>query len=309
MNPFFTDTASYFDRLFPGLKVQKISIGLSQSCPNRDGTISRGGCIYCSNASFAPAYCLGGAGVRAQLEEGKHFFSHKYSRMKYLAYFQTFTATYGLAAGELEKACREACETADVVGIVIGTRPDCIPDSIVEMLAKLPCTVIVELGAESSHDSTLYKINRGHTWATTVDAVRRLHQAGLHCGLHLIAGLPGETDADVISTIKAVCQLPVDSIKLHQLQILRGTELSRLWHAGEIAVSPYSPEQYLDLCEQIIEIVPPSIAIERFVAQAPGTLLEAPRWGLKNHEFTDRLLSRLRAKNKISASCNKYATP
>lgn len=291
MNPWYKDYSEYLSELFPGIKVQKLSVDAGFSCPNRDGTISRGGCIYCNNASFSPAYCSGRSSVTRQLEEGKLFFARKYPTMKYLAYFQAYTGTFSDDTRRLLDLYHEALAVPDVVGLVIATRPDCLHTPLLRHLAEINLRhrVLIELGAETSHDHTLRLINRGHTWQQTVDAVNACRNHGLDVGLHLIAGLPGETDSDVITTIKRVCELPVSSIKLHQLQLIRDTPLQRLVEQGDIALSLYTPESYLELCAQIVRIVPRRIAIERFVSQAPADLLIAPKWGLKNYQFTDRL--------------------
>ena len=296
MNPFYTDYSEYLGRFFPGKKVQKISVNIGSGCPNRDGTIGRGGCIYCNNTSFTPAYCFGDKSVSEQLEEGKRFFGRKYPDMDYLAYFQSYTNTYRLRAEELKRIYAEALSCERIAGIIVGTRPDCLPDEVIWMLSDLNKTapVFVELGVESMHDRTLSLINRGHTADASADAITRLASAGIHTGVHLIAGLPGENDEDVMESVKRICSLPVESIKMHHLQVLRGTSLHRMWEKGEISVKAYTVGEYLDLCVRVIEEVPRSIAIERFLASAPPDLVVSPRWGLKNHEFTNLLINKLK---------------
>lgn len=291
MNPWYKDYAEFLSERFPGTKVQKISVDAGLSCPNRDGTISRGGCIYCNNASFSPAYCSAHTSVTHQLEEGKRFFSRKYPAMKYLAYFQAYSSTFSDDTYHLLDLYREALTVPDVVGLIIATRPDCLHTPLLEQLAVInrEHKVLIEFGAETSHDRTLRLINRGHTWQQTVDAVDTCRCYGLDVGLHLIAGLPGETDCDVIETIERVCRLPISSIKLHQLQLIRDTTLQQMVERGDISLSLYTPEHYLELCAQIVRMVPRHIAIERFVSQAPADMLIAPKWGLKNYQFTDRL--------------------
>lgn len=297
MNPFYKDYNEYITSLFPDFKVQKISVNAGFSCPNRDGTISRGGCIYCLNESFTPGYCLSDAnrGVTAQLNVGKAFFARKYPEMKYLAYFQSFTNTFA-PASSLEPLYREAISCEDVVGLVVGTRPDCLPDDTIRLLGEFgkEIPIFVELGAETSHNNTLKLINRGHDWQTVCHAAERLHTAGLHVGLHLIAGLPGESNEDVLQTVERACKLPIESLKLHQLQILKGTTLARMHENGTIAVNGFTLEGYLDLCCDIIAKVPHHICIERFLASAPPASVISPRWGLKNHEFTNLLHNRLK---------------
>ncbi len=296
MNEFYTDFADYMGRYFPGTKIQKISVNSGAGCPNRDGSIGRGGCIYCNNTSFTPAYCFSTDGIRTQIEKGKAFFSRKYPEMKYLAYFQSYTSTYRKDVRELERLYREALECEGVVGIIIGTRPDCLSDEVVEMLATLnrKHPIFVELGVETLKDSTLRLINRGHDSATSREAIIKLAEAGLHVGVHLIAGLPGETLDDAKQTVREISGLPVESIKLHHLQVLRGTPLHRMINEGTLSVHPLDMEEYLDFCMDVVGMVPPEIAIERFLASAPPDMVVAPKWGVKNYEFTNKLLNKLR---------------
>lgn len=298
MNEYYKDYSEYLAEKFPGLKVQKISVNAGFSCPNRDGTIGRGGCIYCDNSSFTPAYCFKAKGVREQIEAGKQFFRRKYPEMKYLAYFQSFTNTFG-SADEIETLYREAFDSPDIVGMIVGTRPDCLPDEIIDILAALNRRkpVLMELGAETFCDETLRLINRGHTAGQTVDAVYRLSRAGLPVGLHLIAGLPGESGGRVIENVRTACSLPIDSIKMHHLQVIKDSVLHHRWENGQIEVIPYDLERYLDLCVNIIRIVPRHIAIERFLASSPPDKVVAPRWGLKNYQFVNLLHNRLRDLN------------
>ncbi len=295
MNPYYKDFSEYMQEVFPGIKVQKLSIDAGFTCPNRDGSIGRGGCIYCNNASFTPGYCSPHDPVEVQIEKGKAFFKRKYPEMKYLAYFQSYTNTFGRSYSDLLAMYRKAAESEDVVGVIIGTRPDCLPIDLIEGLADLnrKKPVIVEIGAETSFDDTLRLINRNHTWKQVEDAVNLLYEKGIRIGLHLIAGLPGETDEDVLETVRKACDLPIESIKMHQLQIVKGTPLLDKWQSGEIEVKPYSLEDYLELSVKIIKEMPRSICIERFLASSPPEMVVAPRWGLKNYQFTNLLLNRL----------------
>lgn len=294
--------SEYLNNFYPGVKVQKISVNAGFSCPNRDGTIGTGGCSYCRNDSFSPAYCMTAAPVSRQLEEGKAFFSRKYPSMKYLAYFQSYTNTHGKHTDELRRLYEEALACEGIVGLVIGTRPDTLPDSVIELLGDLSkrSPVFLEIGAETSHDETLQRINRRHTWADVAEAVTRSAAAGLHCGLHLIAGLPGESRDMILRNVDEACRLPIETLKLHQLQILRDTPLCRQWESGEIDVEPFSLDDYLDLCAEIIERVPENIVIERFLAQSPPSLVVAPKWGLKNYQFADRLKSLISKKERFN---------
>lgn len=287
----YRDFADFIADYFPG-KMQKLTIDAGFTCPNRDGTLGRGGCTYCNNASFSPGHAHRSESVAAQIERSRQFFARKYPSMRYLAYFQSYTATYG-DVDRLMGLYEEALAQEGVDGLVIGTRPDCMRDGLLARLKATGRFVLVEYGAESSHDRTLRLVNRCHTWADTVDAVRRTHEAGLPVGLHFIMGLPGESEEDMLATVDRINELPVDVVKFHQLQIVRGTRLHRQIEAGELSVRQWDVDEYIDLCVRIVRRLRDDIAIERFVSQSPAELLVSPRWGLKNHEFTDRLKAHL----------------
>ena len=281
----------YLARIFPGLKVQKISVDAGFTCPNRDGTISTGGCIYCRNDSFTPKYCDTSFSVKEQLQKGKKFFARKYPEMKFLAYFQSYTGTYNKDPETLSKLYHEAIDDSDVVGLVVATRPDCISQPVLDLLSDINrCKeVFVELGAETSNNETLKLINRNHTWEDVENAVNNIHESGLHCGIHLIAGLPGETFETVLKTIEDTIKLPVETIKMHQLQVLKDTPLYHKLKNGEITVPRFSLDDYLTLCCEIVKKVPENIIIERFLSQSPPELVVEPKWGLKNYEFIAKL--------------------
>lgn len=292
MNPFYKDYSEYIAEIFPDFKVQKLSVNTSRSCPNRDGTLGTGGCIYCNNRSFTPGYCFSGASVAEQLRDGKRFFARKYPDMQYLAYFQSFSSTYGTG---LKQDLEEASGIEGICGIAVGARPDCLGPEVIEILKEygrsLP--VFVEIGVESLHDNTLRLINRGHDAATAIRAIRNCADAELHVGVHLIAGLPGETDEMILDTVRRTCDLPIGSLKMHQLQVLRDTPLAAMTESGDVSVTSYSLEDYLDLCVRIVKALPRHICIERFLAQAPPAMVISPKWGIKNYEFTNLLLNRL----------------
>lgn len=288
-----TSFSEFIGRYLPG-KHQKITINAGFMCPNRDGSKGRGGCIYCNNASFSPAYTLTGQSVVDQIEEGKRFFSRKYPAMRYLAYFQSYTST-NAPVETLIEMYDAALRCDGVDGIIIGTRPDCMPQPLLDHLGRLAQQhfVMIEYGAETACNATLSLINRCHTWDETVDAVRRTQQAGLPVGLHLILGLPGEDRKTIFDTIDAVNALGVDTVKFHQLQVVRGTELERGLAEGRYSVEQFSVDDYIELCIDILERLNPSTAVERFVSQAPEGMVVSPKWGLKNYQFTDRLKRRL----------------
>ncbi len=290
----YTDFGDFLRDRFP-FKVQKISLNAGFTCPNRDGTKGWGGCTYCNNQTFNPAYCHSGKSITRQLEEGKAFFARKYPEMKYLAYFQAYTNTYG-EVEELVGMYEEALAVRDVVGLVIGTRPDCMPSGLLDALQALArrTFLMVEYGIESTDDATLSHIRRGHTFAETEDAVCRTAAAGIWVGGHIILGLPGEGREELLPQAHVLSGLPLDTLKIHQLQLVRGTAMAREWALYPGRFRLFGLEEYVDLVIDYVERLRPGIALERFVSQSPKDLLIAPQWGLKNHEFTERLKGRMR---------------
>ena len=295
--PPYQEYGPWLTRLL-GCKVQKISINAGFTCPNRDGRVGTGGCTYCNNQTFNPAYCETSKSITRQLEEGKLFFARKYPTMKYLAYFQAYTNTYDTLE-RLTARYEEALAVEDVIGLVIGTRPDCMPDELLHYLQQLSHThaVLVEYGVESIYDTTLLRINRGHTHAQSVDAIRRTAACGLPVGIHMILGLPGESKEMIINEAKVLSALPVTSLKLHQLQLIRGTQMAAEYQQRPTDFHRFTPDEYIDLVTDFMAHLRPDIVLERFVSQSPASLLAVPGWGLKNHEFTDRLRKHLAARH------------
>ena len=285
--PYYYDYGTWIRHRFP-FRVQKISIDAGFTCPNRDGRLSTGGCIYCDNRTFNPAYCQRKDSITQQLEAGKQFFARKYPEMKYLAYFQAYTNTYA-SISHLRELYEEALSVKDIVGIVIGTRPDCISDELLDYLEDLNrrTFLIVEYGVESANDDTLRRINRGHSFAQSRLAIEKTHQRGILTGAHIILGLPGEDAQENLRQAPLISSLPIDILKIHQMQIIRGTRL-----ADEFEQKPfhiYSVDEYIELIANYIQRLRKDLVLERFVSQSPKELLIAPQWGLKNHEFTDLL--------------------
>jgi uncharacterized protein len=285
----YRDFASWIAQFFD-FKVQKISIDAGFSCPNRDGTVSRGGCTFCDNRTFNPSYCDGKKSVTEQICDGKKFFSRKYPDMKYLAYFQAFSNTYA-PLDRLKALYEEALAVDGVVGLIVGTRPDCVDEEKIAYLGQLAKStfVMVEYGVESVYDDVLQRVNRGHTFAQSRDAIVKTHEAGIHTGAHVILGLPGETREMTIRSAETISSLPLDVLKIHQLQIIKGTRMAE----EKDRIRTFELDEYIDLLCEYIRHLRPTLVLERFVSQSPADLLIAPKWGLKNHEFTHRLLKRL----------------
>lgn len=282
--------SSFLAEHFPGEKVQKITLTAGFSCPTRDGSRGKGGCTYCNNKSFSPNYAAKQRSITEQLDEGIRFFSRKYPAMKYLAYFQSYTNTYGAVEDCIAKY-EEALAHPGVVGLIIGTRPDCMPEPLLDYLSALARGrfVLIEYGVESTLDRSLERIQRGHSWAESVETIERTHRAGIMVGAHIILGLPGESREELLSHADHLGALPLTTLKIHQLQIIKGTLM-----AGEYLRQPedfhlFTEEEYIALCVDFVRRLPHGLVIERFVSQSPPELLLAPRWGWKNFEFTAKI--------------------
>lgn len=292
----YCDFSSWLKKQFPGKKIQKIAVNAGFSCPNRDGTKGVGGCTYCNNQTFNPAYCSTEKSVARQLEEGKQFFSRKYPQMEYLAYFQAYTNTYA-GLEKLRALYEEALSVDGVVGLVVGTRPDCVDEDLLNYFADLRrkgIFVLLEYGIESVYDDTLLRINRGHTFSDTRNAIYAAAEKGIPVGGHLILGLPGEDRRRMVEEAGILSALPLTILKLHQLQLIKGTRMAREYEEDPLWVYRYPVEEYLDLLIDFIEHLRPDIVLERFVSQSPPELLAFPGWGLKNFEFTELLRRRMR---------------
>ena len=295
--PLYNEFTFFLKKYFP-YKVQKISLNAGFTCPNRDGTKGLGGCTYCNNQTFNPEYCKTEKSVTRQLEEGKQFFAHKYPDMKYLAYFQAYTNTYAELEG-LKRKYEEALSVDGVVGLVIGTRPDCMPDPLLRYLEELNehTFLLVEYGIETTRDVTLKRINRGHTYADTVETVNRTAACGILTGGHVILGLPGETHDEIIAQAAELSRLPLTTLKMHQLQLIRGTKMAREFECRPEDFHLFSVDEYIDLVIDYVEHLRPDLILERFVSQSPKELLIAPDWGLKNYEFTARVQKRMKERS------------
>ncbi len=290
----YNDLGDFLRNIFP-YKVQKISLNAGFTCPNRDGSKGWGGCTYCNNQTFSPEYCHTERSITQQLDEGVRFFSRKYPDMKYLAYFQAYTNTYD-EMERLKAIYEEALNYPGVVGLIVGTRPDCVPDALLDYFAELAkkTFVMVEYGLESTLDKTLLRINRGHTQAESEEAIRKTAGRGIYTGAHLILGLPGETKEEILHHADIISSLPLTTVKLHQLQLIRNTRMAKEFSDRPAEFHLYTADEYIELVVDFVEKLNPSITIERFVSQSPKELLIAPDWGLKNFEFTAKVLKRMK---------------
>lgn len=278
--------------IFP-YKVQKISVNAGFTCPNRDGSKGYGGCTYCNNQSFSPGYGKPKKTITEQMRDGIEFFSHKYPEMKYLAYFQSYTNTYDPVESLIEKY-EEALAYPNVVGLIVGTRPDCMPDKLLDYFEELSkkTFVLIEYGVESTLNTTLDDINRLHSWEESIEAIIKTADRGLRVGAHMILGLPGETHDDYLNHARKLSELPITTIKLHQLQIIRGTVMAKQYKETPEMFHIFDADEYIDLCVDFAEVLNPNIYIERFASQSPKQLLIAPDWGLKNYELVSKIVKK-----------------
>lgn len=284
-----------------GAKIQKISVNAGFTCPNRDGSLGVGGCVFCNNATFNPTYCDSNNTIRKQLEDGKSFFNRKYKDMKYLAYFQAYTNTYA-SLDKLKSIYEEALNVEDVVGIVIGTRPDCVDSNLLDYFECLnrQTFLCVEYGIESANNSTLKRINRGHDFECSSRAVAETAQRGIMTGGHVIIGLPGEDKEENLRQAETISGMQLDILKLHQLQIIKGTKLEQEYSKKPFHL--YNVDEYVCLMAEYVSRLREDLIIDRFVSQSPKELLVAPYWGIKNHEFTDKLVNYMKTHN-ITQGC------
>lgn len=273
------------------------------TCPNRDGKVGYGGCTFCHCESFNPDYCRRHRTIREQIEAGKEFFRGKYPDMKYLAYFQAYSSTYA----SIEVLCRryeEALQVEDVVGLVIATRPDCIDESVMALLVSIRdngFTVVVELGCESFCDRTLERVNRGHTAQQSVDAIQLCHEYGIPVTVHLMLGLPGETEDDILGQASLVNSLPITSLKLHQLQILRGTAMADEWNRTPEDFLHFNIGSYSRLVAEFVSRLRDDISIERYASSSPREMLLSPHFGVKPSVVEARVKALLACKSKLLA--------
>lgn len=281
-------------------RIQKISIHAGFTCPNRDGRVGTGGCTYCNNQTFVPGYCQPAKTVTQQIEEGIGFFRKKYPGQKYIAYFQSYTNTYA-PLERLKALYEEALAFPDVIGLAIGTRPDCVSDELLDYLGSLAenYAITVEYGVESTCDATLRLINRGHDFACAQKAIRNTAARDITVGAHLILGLPQEDREMMLAHAERISELPVHVLKLHQLQLVRGTKMAEQYRTHPEWFRFCSVDEYIELVLDFREKLRPDIQIERYISQSPPELLIAPDWGLKNYEFADKLRKRMRERGRL----------
>jgi hypothetical protein len=262
-----------------GTKVYRVTVDGGFTCPNVDGTVAVGGCVYCDNRSFSPNRRLPRMPIREQVRRGIAILRQRYRAEQFIAYFQAATNTYAPVA-KLRKLYDEALDHPQVVGLAVGTRPDCVPDEVLDLLQRYARGryVCLELGLQSVHDRSLDWMNRGHHLDAFLDAVRRAQGRGLDLCVHVILGLPGETHQDMLATADALAALPVQGVKIHNLHVVRDTPLERMYRAGEVRL--FELGEYVQLVCDFLERLPPGMVIHRLSGDAPPDYLVAPLWCL-----------------------------
>lgn len=293
----FNAYSNYFRSIY-GTRVQKVSIDAGFTCPNRDGSKGSGGCTYCNNDAFNPSYCLPEKSVSQQIEEGVDFHKWRYSKaISYLAYFQAFSNTYATIA-TLRKLYEEALAYPGVIGLIIGTRPDCIDKEKLALIKEISekYYVAVEYGIESCYNKTLARINRGHSFEDAVSAVEQTASLGINTGAHFIFGLPGETREEMLDQAEIISGLPLKTVKFHQLQIIKGTAMEKEFIDNPSDFELFGWEEYLEFFIKFLERLNPAIVVERFTGEAPPRFLTGEGWGKKR---TDQIVNLIEKRLEI----------
>ena len=279
-----------------GEKIYKLSLNGGFSCPNRDGTIGIGGCIFCSAGGSGDFAADRNLSIKEQIQEAKHIFSAKNTGKKYIAYFQAFTNTYG-PLPYLKKIYQEAIEPDEIVGLSIGTRPDCLPDDVISLLGEINQhkPVYLELGLQTIHEQTAAFIRRGYPLSVFYDSVMRAKQAGLNIVVHVILGLPGETREMMLDTIHYLNRLPIDGIKLSMLHVLKETDLAHYYETTGFPI--FEQDEYIDLVIDCLEHLRKDIVIHRMTGDGPKDILIAPLWSLNKRAVLNGIQKRLKERN------------
>lgn len=284
----FNSYSNYFKREFGG-RVQKLTIDAGFTCPNRDGTVATGGCTYCNNDAFNPSYCTPSKSITQQIDEGIEFHAVRYRRAdRYLAYFQAFSNTHA-PLDKLEKLYTEALANPKIIGLVIGTRPDCVDEQRLDYFQELSKKyyIALEYGVESCYNKTLELINRGHNFEKSVWAIEETHRRGIKTGAHIIFGLPGESREEMMAEAAILSKLPLNTIKFHQLQIIKGTTMELQYQQNPSMFNLFGMEEYFNFMVDFLEQLNPNFVVERFTGEAPPRYLATPPWG--NYR-TDQLM-------------------
>lgn len=287
----FNSYPDYLKKVFGG-RAQKVALDAGFTCPNRDGTKGTGGCTFCSNDAFNPSYCVPSKSVTQQIKEGIEFHENRYRRAKhFLAYFQAYSNTYK-PIDELIPLFEEALAYEGMAGLVIGTRPDCIDDEKLDYLKKISekAYVIIEYGIESTNNEVLNRINRGHTFEDAVEAVKKTADRGIKTGAHFIFGLPGESKKEMLDSVDIISQMPLDNIKFHQLEIIRGTKMAEEFEKYPSNFPLFETmEEYLDFVIRFLEKLNPAFVVERIAGEVPPWFNMRTNWNLRYDQVLKKL--------------------
>ncbi|PLX03365.1 MAG: TIGR01212 family radical SAM protein [Marinilabiliales bacterium] len=304
----FNAYVEYFKKEFGG-RVQKVAIDAGYTCPNRDGSKSYGGCTYCVNKAFNPSYCDSEKSISQQITEGIDFHKFRYRRAKqFIAYFQAFSNTYA-PVDELKRKYNEALSHPEVIGLVIGTRPDCIDEKTLELLAEISEKhyLILEFGIESCYNKTLERINRQHSFEETIKALELAKSFNIKTGGHIIFGLPGESRQEMLDEANILSKLHISNLKFHQLQIFKGTVMEKQFHENPEDFKLFSLEEYLNFFIDFLEQLNPEIIIERFTGEAPPRFLAGPSWGkIRSDEILRMFEHKLEERNTWQGKYYKH---
>lgn len=295
----FNAFSNYSVRTF-GSRIQKLSIDAGFTCPNRDGSISVNGCTFCTNDAFNPSYCSSAKSITQQLDEGIEFHKKRYRRAgKYIAYFQVYSNTYA-PIDILKQKYEEALSHPEIVGLSIGTRPDCVDDEKLDHLRHLneKYFISVEYGIESCYNKTLDKINRGHSFEKAVETIKATAARNLFMVVHLVFGLPGESKKEMLDQASIISLLPVNCIKLHQLQILKNTVIEKQYFENTNDFKVFNLEEYIEFVIDFLEKLNPVIMIERLLGEVPPRFLAVPAWSLlRNDQVLNMIEKRMQERN------------
>lgn len=302
----YNSFGSYIKNLF-GSKVYKVNVDAGFTCPNRDGTLSTTGCIYCNNDSFRPSSCKPTLSLKEQINNGIEYIKRRYRADKFLVYFQPYTNTYA-PVHVLENLYKEALSNPLVIGLAIGTRPDTVDEEKITLLENFSKDyfILIEYGMQSMYEKTLEFINRGHDYKTFLNALHMTKDRGIHIGAHIIVGFPTETKDEMLKMADEISTLPIEFLKIHQLQVIKDTPLEIIYKEKPFYVFGY--EEYIDFIVKFLERLSPKIVIQRLFATAPDDILIAPQWGKTRQEILKDIEKRLEMKDTYQGKHPKLHT-
>ncbi|HXX53852.1 MAG TPA: TIGR01212 family radical SAM protein [Thermodesulfovibrionales bacterium] len=300
MSPGYNAFGPYLRERF-GTIVYKVNVDAGFTCPNRDGTVGVSGCIYCNNDSFRPSECKAEKTITEQVRKGIEYLSARYKAKKFLVYFQPYSNTYA-PLRELEHMYAEALSVPSVIGLAIGTRPDCVDEDKIRMLQELAINrfILIEYGVQSIYDKSLKYILRGHDYQAFLDAVYLTAHRGIHIGAHTIMGFPTETRYEMLAMADELSNLPIGFLKIHQLQVIKNTILAKRYEENPFPVFGY--DEYLDFLVEFMERLSPEIVLQRLFAMAPDDILIAPRWDKTRQEIISDIKKRFEKRNAVQGS-------